>query len=247
MKFLPRLWRGQKVSFYHSSTSYQLVQNDEGPQISLAELCKECTPPFCSLTPSLFGGHLQTAWTQMTEDREVPVYYKRKVFDSNHPSFKGQFSVDFMVPPSVDDQNSSQTREDEVLPARTKLFEIEEDTEFLSTNAYSPILISLHGMSGGSNETYIRHVLAAIGARDGEWAACVVNSRGCAESKLTTGFLYNGRSTWDFRQVVNWLKEKHPNRPLFGVGFSIGANILANVCMIPSYEPDACAPLLRYR
>jgi len=46
---------------------------------------------------------------------------------------------------------------------------------------------------------------------------------------ITTGVLYNARATWDIRQVVKWLGEKFPNRPLFGLGFSLGANILVNV------------------
>lgn len=232
MKPLSYLSRSQKVSFHHCSSSYQLVQNDEGSQISLAELCKECTPLFCSLSPLLFNGHLQTAWTQMAR-RDILIYYKRKVFDSNHPSYSGQFSVDFMVRPFVDNHACSQTRRYEKLAARTSFFEIEE-AAFVSADNSSPMLLVLHGMSGGSYETYIQHVLSAIVAREGEWEACVVTSRGCAESKLTTGCLYNGRSTWDFRQVVNWLKETFPNRPLFGLGFSIGADILTNVRILKS-------------
>lgn len=59
--------------------------------------------------------------------------------------------------------------------------------------------------------------------------ACVVNSRGCAGSKITTPILYNARATWDVRQAVKWLRKTFPNRPLFGIGFSLGANILTNV------------------
>lgn len=60
----------------------------------------------------------------------------------------------------------------------------------------------------------------------------MVNSRGCAKSKITTGVLYNARATWDVRQVVHWLRKTFPNRPLFGIGFSLGANILVNVRVI---------------
>ena len=241
MDFPPYLSSSSKVSFHHSSTSYQLVPNDQGSQISLAELCKECVPPFCSLSPLLFNGHLQTLWTQMESGREILTYYKRKIFDSNHPSYQGQFSVDFMVPPYLDRETWSKNGTDEELPVRTRLFESEEEAEFLSENDSSPMLLVLHGMSGGSNENYIRLVLEAIAARNETWGACVVNSRGCAGSKLTTGFLYNGRSTWDLRQVVNWLKEKFPNRPLFGAGFSIGANVLTNVCVISFHSQNSAA------
>lgn len=95
------------------------------------------------------------------------------------------------------------------------------------------MLVALHGLSGGSHELYLRHVIAPLvksgGDGDGGWEACVVNSRGCANSKITTGVLYNARATWDVRQAVGWLRKTFPNRPLFGIGFSLGANILTNV------------------
>ena len=64
-----------------------------------------------------------------------------------------------------------------------------------------------------------------------DWAACVMNARGCAKSKITTHQLFNARVTWDVRETVELLRNTFPNRPLFGVGFSLGANIFANVCL----------------
>ena len=87
--------------------------------------------------------------------------------------------------------------------------------------------VVLHGLSGGSHEIYLRHVLLPI-VKAG-WEACVVNSRGCAKSRVTSGVLYNARATWDIRQVIKWLRKNFPNRPLFSLGFSLGANILVNV------------------
>jgi len=48
-------------------------------------------------------------------------------------------------------------------------------------------------------------------------------------TKITTSVLYNARATWDIKQTVKWLKKTFPNRPLFGIGFSLGANIMTNV------------------
>jgi predicted alpha/beta-fold hydrolase len=36
---------------------------------------------------------------------------------------------------------------------------------------------------------------AAGGLSGGDWEALVVNSRGCAGSKITTGLMYNARAT----------------------------------------------------
>lgn len=93
------------------------------------------------------------------------------------------------------------------------------------------MLVVLHGLCGGSHEEYLRHVLAALTA-DGSWEACVLNARGCSQTKITTGVLYHAVATWDLRQTVEWLRETFPNRPLFGIGFSLGANILATVCLL---------------
>lgn len=143
--------------------------------------------------------------------------YKRKVFDADEKHYAGTFSVDFVVE-KIGDVDPS-------LPERTSLFEVDED---ISSQDEKPMLIVLHGMSGGSSEAYVRDVLASL-TRNEEWAACVLISRGCARSKITSRLLYNGRSTWDLRQIVKWLRLQYPKRPLFAMGFSLGANILTNV------------------
>lgn len=81
----------------------------------------------------------------------------------------------------------------------------------------------------GSNvdNLIFRYVLSPL-IGDGGWEACVINSRGCAGHKITTGILFNARATWDIRQMVPYLRKMFPNRPLFGIGFSLGANILTN-------------------
>lgn len=123
--------------------------------------------------------------------------------------------------------------EDVELPPRTTYYTDAEFDEIGSLDT-KPMLVTLHGLSGGSHEIYLRHVLQPM-VEEG-WEACVVNSRGCAKSKITTGVLYNARATWDVRQVVRWLRKTFPNRPLFGIGYSLGANILVNVCILSSFE-----------
>ena len=154
----------------------------------------------------------------MESQEDVPIYYKRRIFSAEDPSFAGTFAVDFVVKPNVGT--------DESLPPRTTYYKDVEFDEIGSMDT-KPMLVVLHGLSGGSHEIYLRHVMRPI--VDAGWEACVVNSRGCAKSKITTGVLYNARATWDVRQVVKWLRKTFPNRPLFGIGYSLGANILVNV------------------
>ncbi|KAI9660286.1 MAG: hypothetical protein M1829_006488 [Trizodia sp. TS-e1964] len=206
--------------FHHSQDPISL-ESRSGALISLPDICKAETPP-CQLNPLLFNGHLQTAWTVM-KVAGPHIFYRRKVFEAVDPAYHGSFAVDFVVDEFADGQEA-----DLSLPPRTTYFTEDEFGQFTSSKMdSSPMLVLLHGLSGGSHEVYLRHVLALIGRKKG-WEACVVNSRGCSKSKLTSPLIYNARFTPDVRQMVAWLHEKFPNRPLFGIGFSLGASILTN-------------------
>lgn len=201
-----------KTSFTHHESPLLLTSKSGSKQL-LVDLVKEITPP-CRLNPLLFNGHLQTMWTSV-KDAGPPIHYKRKVFQSSHEVYAGEYVVDFVVP--------EESPNDDSLPERTTYFTEEEETAIGSPDA-KPMLVCLHGLTGGSHEVYLRQVVAPVTASG--WEACVITARGCAMSKITTPQLFNARATWDVRQTVKWLRETFPNRPLYGVGFSLGANIL---------------------
>jgi predicted alpha/beta-fold hydrolase len=205
------------IQFEYSVQSVEF-QEEQGSDVSLIDICRKVTPS-CHLNPLLFNGHLQTIWTVVKND-SVPIYYKRKIFEGEDPNFAGSFAVDFVVDPYE--------KIDSTLPSRTTYYTDDELESIGSLNS-RPMLVALHGLSGGSHEVYLRHVLAPLFEKDQDWEACVVNARGCAMSKITSSVLFNARATWDTRQVVKWLRKTFPNRPLFGIGFSLGANILVNV------------------
>lgn len=211
-------WLGRaQIDFTHAP-SPRTIREKDGSETDLLKICEESTPP-CHLNPLLFNGHLQTMWTA-TKPAGPKVYYKRKLFEADHKTYRGTFAVDFAVEPFEG--------EDPTLGRRT-LYYTEPEFEALGSEDTKPMLVVMHGLSGGSHEIYLRHTIAPLLA-EGKWEVCVVNSRGCARSKLTSGVLYNARATWDIRQTVKWLSEKFPNRPLFGLGFSLGANMLTNYC-----------------
>lgn len=211
-------WFGRaKIRFTHHTTPLPLRAKD-GSTTDLVQLVEKSTPP-CQLNPLLFNGHLQTCWTAASKGAPA-IYYRRQIFDSNHANYTGSFAVDFSVPAHSD--------HDEKLPPRTAHFK-EGQFERIASEDSRPMLIVLHGLSGGSYEVYLRHAIAPLVLDDGGWECCVVNARGCANSEVTSGVLFNARATWDVRQVVRWARKTFPNRPLFGLGFSLGANILTNV------------------
>ena len=211
---------------------------------SLANLCKASTPP-CVLSPLLPGGHLQTIYAAVYKKPIAQLHYKRRIFTSDSKQYPGCFAVDFVSRTPASDNV-------ETVNPRTTLFDEADWERYQKTGCVDtaaeqdevdqrPIIVALHGISGGSHELYLRQVLDPLvsgkpttsgGESFPAWDALVVNARGCANAPVTSSKLFNARATWDVRQFIDWLHERFPNRRLFGVGFSLGANILINVCSI---------------
>ncbi|KAI1809121.1 carboxylesterase-like protein [Poronia punctata] len=209
-------WFGQAKIDFATAPKPLGLKNRDGTTTDLLQVCRDVVPP-CNLNPLLFNGHLQTMWTA-TKSHGPPVHYKRRIFQADRAQFNGSFAVDFVTEPSE--------KSDDSLPPRTTYFS-KEELDGMGSDDERPMLVVLHGLTGGSHEVYLRHAIAPL-VDGGKWEICVINSRGCAKSKITTGLFYNARATWDTRQLVKWLRKTYPNRPLFGLGFSLGACILTN-------------------
>jgi uncharacterized protein len=211
------------IEFTHAPNSVTLtLKNGTSAHktVALDEFVKEITPE-CKLNPMAFNGHLQTNWNA----GDTHVHYKRHVFQSDDKLYPGQFAVDFVIHPKTLEPR------DKTLPPRTHDFSEAEWKAFCAPdeNDDKPMLIIMHGLAGGSQEEYIRHMLVPLtqGGKTG-WEACVINGRGCAWSKITTPYLFNARATWDMHQFVKFLRKTFPKRKFFGIGYSLGANIITN-------------------
>ncbi|KAG8071643.1 hypothetical protein GUJ93_ZPchr0006g41466 [Zizania palustris] len=99
----------------------------------------------------------------------------------------------------------------------------------------APVLILLPGLTGGSDDTYVRHML--MRARSKGWRVVVFNSRGCADSPVTTAKFYSASFTGDIRQVVGHVLGRYPQSNVYAVGWSLGANILVRYL---GEETDKC-------
>lgn len=269
------LWGHSQITFTASEKTISLPlkgnKGDATSSVSLAQFCRSISPP-CYLNPFLLGGNIQTIYSVLAKT-DVPVYYRRKAFESNEKQYSGSFVVDFVCE-REDQQEAAAADEAHIrenpkgmkvadpgihgsgfLPPRTVPFSREAWAEMeKGSDDTTPMLIALHGLSGGSHELYLREAIWPLtgGTKPGEqkWKVCVVNARGCAGAHATTNRLFNARATWDCRQVINWCKEKFPNRPLFGIGFSLGGNIFTNVRLpLPEFswirQTDWCSTWAR--
>ncbi|GMI85258.1 hypothetical protein like AT3G50790 [Hibiscus trionum] len=90
----------------------------------------------------------------------------------------------------------------------------------------SPILILLPGLTGGSQDSYVKHML--VKAKSKGWRVVVFNSRGCANSPVTTPQLQTASFTADTCHVVDHVSSMFPKASIYGVGWSLGGNILVN-------------------
>ncbi|KAJ7945099.1 embryogenesis-associated protein EMB8 [Quillaja saponaria] len=101
--------------------------------------------------------------------------------------------------------------------------------------ADSPIVILLPGLTGGSEDSYVRHM--SLRARSNAWRVVVFNSRGCGDSPVTTPQFYSASFLGDMFEVVSHVTNRYPKANLYAVGWSLGANILVRYL---GQESNAC-------
>jgi predicted alpha/beta-fold hydrolase len=88
----------------------------------------------------------------------------------------------------------------------------------------APILLLLHGLNGGSSAKYIRGMMRI--AQDRGFWPVAINNRGHNDTELKTPVVVSGAYTEDLRYIIRHVRDLHPQRRLYAVGFSMGANIL---------------------
>ena len=91
-------------------------------------------------------------------------------------------------------------------------------------NSHGPIVIVLHGLEGSSDSKYARGLLKAV--HEHGWRGVVMHFRGCSGEPNRLPRSYHSGETSDLAYVVNLLRNREPETPLFVVGFPLGGNVL---------------------
>ena len=90
----------------------------------------------------------------------------------------------------------------------------------------TPLVLLIHGVSGSAQSVYVRGMIKGL-FEDG--MGCVgISLRSAGNIHNKTAKAYHAGETEDLRAIVIALKRRFPNRPLIGVGFSLGGSILLN-------------------
>ncbi|KAG8470076.1 hypothetical protein KFE25_008497 [Diacronema lutheri] len=107
-----------------------------------------------------------------------------------------------------------------------------------------PVALVCHGLNGGSGEAYVcdfvRHATEERG-----WTVVVMVARGLAGTPVRSGQLFHGARTSDLAAAARAVRDSALGAPVVGVGFSMGAIVLANYCGVQGADnPLACAVAL---
>lgn len=202
---MPKL--DNKVHLHHGTNSIAIrgkttsngVNGVIKPDKTLIDLIREEWRPFkepYSAHPLLHSGHLQTLYAAASNFNDTDrVYYARKLLGM---SDGGTVGLDIVLESEeqykkgLEVDAAIRQRKDYVknLPPRIRYMRAVEESELLSGDDDRPMLIALHGLSGGSHESYLRAVLHYMTKSPSRWAACSLNSRGCGRTSITTQQLF---------------------------------------------------------
>ncbi|RPD70517.1 AB-hydrolase YheT [Lentinus tigrinus ALCF2SS1-7] len=187
-----------------SPDSATLRREGGGPAKTLAELVVDKVP---ALWPSstfnspwyLPNGDAHTMYSSIADFSKVdPIVYERKLLELPD---KGIVAVDITPPLSSHPVSQGEN-----------------------------VLFVAHGLTGGSHESYVRAVLSRVtpdkSAGGLGFRAVVLNFRGCNGSPVVTPRLYHAGSSDDVGNVILWICHAFPECKIYGIGFSLGANIL---------------------
>lgn len=201
------------VEYYKPPTPAATSSNKNSPSIetllSATETLNPAKNPTFKPTPWLSTGHLQTIYSAVGNFSHIDaVEYKRRVFVTPDG---GTVGLDISPPSLADSEEQLKAQQH---PAADGL----------------PTVVCLHGLTGGSHESYVRNCFTHLTKPTDEgglgYRGIVVNFRGCANVPVTSPQLYSALKIADIRSALLLITKLYPNSPLVGIGFSLGANVL---------------------
>ena len=113
------------------------------------------------------------------------------------------------------------------------------DLDCVPAEVGRPILVVLHGLESSSRAPQVHGMLQA--AQRHRWRAVALNFRSCSGEPNRLRRSYHGGETTDVGWVIQRLADRYPNDPIYGVGWSLGGNVLLKYMG----EAGGAPPMLR--
>ena len=91
-------------------------------------------------------------------------------------------------------------------------------------NSNTPIVILFHGLAGSYKSPYIQGVMGEL-AKHG-YASVIMHFRGCSGKENSLPRSYHSGDSGDALSWITTIKSRYSNSKIFGVGYSLGGNML---------------------
>ncbi len=101
---------------------------------------------------------------------------------------------------------------------RAILYEIEAKDKTL------PIVLLAHGMGGCSESGYMKRISAKLWMQG--YGVFLINQSGCGPGMGLSPRMWNGGSSDDLAKMIDFVVQRHPEKSLMPVGFSLSGNVL---------------------
>lgn len=88
----------------------------------------------------------------------------------------------------------------------------------------APLVIVLHGLEGSIHSQYARGILRTLQKAGNR--AVLMHFRGCSGEHNRLPRAYHSGETKDIATIVNILKNRTPDVPIYAIGYSLGGNVL---------------------
>lgn len=88
----------------------------------------------------------------------------------------------------------------------------------------APLVVILHGLEGSTHSFYVQLMIENLVQRG--WQVVAMNYRMCSGRMNRHVYSYNGGETKDIAYLIDVLRQRFPNEPLYALGFSLGGNLL---------------------
>ncbi|AAS50967.1 ABR194Cp [Eremothecium gossypii ATCC 10895] len=246
--FAPRSWgyRGTITHRPHEEGLVKLPLKDkEKEPVTLSDLLNEHVPELKDgarfyLHPYLYNGILQTMYLYGADfSQQYKPFYGREIVSY---SDGGVSTADWAMREwddlyaAPEGYNKEKFDADAAKTHPENWPRLQPNTRFLDEEELAkipkdtrPLIVVAHGLAGGSHENIIRALVTELlSVGNGQFNVVVLNSRGCARSKIANKKLFSAFHTMDIREFINREHARQPERKIYGLGFSFGSVIFGN-------------------
>ncbi|PAJ73049.1 hydrolase [Pseudoalteromonas sp. NBT06-2] len=105
----------------------------------------------------------------------------------------------------------------------------------VAKNNNKPLAIIFHGLEGNIHSFYAKGMMKAM--QDSGFDTVLMHFRNCSVAPNKTARAYHSGETSDARFLIQYLKQKFPEKKMVAIGFSLGGNMLSKY--LGEYQNDS--------